>query len=442
MANFMKRVTAAAITLALIPGIAAADTTIVDDNFDGYASNADFLNVWGETIGNGSAPAGAGDADSGVITSDATIFPGIQGQAVDHLGAASSFPGMVNQYGGVINQGAGMNPAFSIAPSASQSVFASVDIYDGASGNERMSLGLRNISVSGTTVTTTNLLELGFYNSNSADVTVAGATNPAQNATAGSPGFYTGRGYGARLNLYGPVSSPLLQVPDWQYFRTDGETWGTQSTDLGFDIGLDRIDDTDDVVTIADIGAGWHRYTATITPTEVEFTIDLFRDDLRNTSTVPDGTSGIRPGTPGVDARMVFPIETLPGGFNSLRIGGPSGLTSAGTGDMAFDNVLLQLIDVVAPEGNADFDGSGLVDGADFLRWQRNYPVNDGTALMGDGDANGDGNVNDVDLGFWQSQFGTSPAAPIAAAVPEPATIALSLLAAAALFARRGAKRT
>lgn len=82
---------------------------------------------------------------------------------------------------------------------------------------------------------------------------------------------------------------------------------------------------------------------------------------------------------------------------------------------------------------NADFNGDDLVDGADFLTWQRNFGINDGTALLSDGDADGDGNVLASDLAAWQSQFSTDPTSTAtAAAAPEPASLALVACMAAA----------
>ncbi|MCA9235829.1 MAG: PEP-CTERM sorting domain-containing protein, partial [Planctomycetales bacterium] len=80
--------------------------------------------------------------------------------------------------------------------------------------------------------------------------------------------------------------------------------------------------------------------------------------------------------------------------------------------------------------------------GADFLTWQRNFGIDDGTALMVDGDANGDGNVNDADLTVWQSQFGTSPATSVVSAVPEPTTLALALGGLTLVLAGRARRRT
>ena len=53
---------------------------------------------------------------------------------------------------------------------------------------------------------------------------------------------------------------------------------------------------------------------------------------------------------------------------------------------------------------SADFDENGVVDGADFLDWQRGLGI-PGGATRGDGDANVDGRVDGVDLGVWKDSF-------------------------------------
>lgn len=85
---------------------------------------------------------------------------------------------------------------------------------------------------------------------------------------------------------------------------------------------------------------------------------------------------------------------------------------------------------------NADFDGSGTVDGNDFLTWQRGFGLT-GQPNRSTGDANGDGNVNAADLTIWKGQFGTSPAVGAIGAVPEPSAIALAGVGIAALGLRR-----
>lgn len=77
----------------------------------------------------------------------------------------------------------------------------------------------------------------------------------------------------------------------------------------------------------------------------------------------------------------------------------------------------------------ADFNSDGVVDGADFLVWQRGSGISDGTAELADGDANNDGNVDAADLALWKSNHGVGAAVPTVAAVPEPAAGFLGLVA-------------
>lgn len=100
---------------------------------------------------------------------------------------------------------------------------------------------------------------------------------------------------------------------------------------------------------------------------------------------------------------------------------------------------LLTVLDWIEP--SADFDGSGVVDGEDFLTWQRGFGTGGARAA---GDANGDQFVDATDLAIWRSQWGWSAGSPHAAFVPEPAA-AITALIALLLFgtppARRQAKR-
>jgi hypothetical protein len=93
-------------------------------------------------------------------------------------------------------------------------------------------------------------------------------------------------------------------------------------------------------------------------------------------------------------------------------------ITGPGTGT---DVVLVGLSSVSA--SNADFDGNGLVDGKDFLLWQRSHG---GAGNHSQGDANSDGQVNAADLTIWKSQFGTSPSVGAVGAVPEPSSIIIA----------------
>jgi hypothetical protein len=83
---------------------------------------------------------------------------------------------------------------------------------------------------------------------------------------------------------------------------------------------------------------------------------------------------------------------------------------------------------------NADFDGDSDVDGQDFLIWQRNVGVTSGgTREQGNANPETDGAIDGTDLEVWRSQFGTLAGAEVSA-VPEPATLLLTALAAAAML--------
>jgi len=82
---------------------------------------------------------------------------------------------------------------------------------------------------------------------------------------------------------------------------------------------------------------------------------------------------------------------------------------------------------------DADFDGDGDVDGADFLILQRGFGL-DGQTDNSFGDANVDTFVDSSDLAIWESQFGMSIPFSAVASVPEPTTLLL-LSCAAMTFA-------
>lgn len=91
---------------------------------------------------------------------------------------------------------------------------------------------------------------------------------------------------------------------------------------------------------------------------------------------------------------------------------------------------------------NADFNGDGVVDGNDFLAWQRGFGMTSGVELE-HGDANGDGLVDAADLDVWRAAFGVGAAPPgataAAIAVPEPAAAGLVAAAMLATAVRRRA---
>ncbi len=158
---------------------------------------------------------------------------------------------------------------------------------------------------------------------------------------------------------------------------------------------------------ISNLGSG---QTDTVT---IQFGLHEFRDSMLNT----------------------LPVQGLSG--NALSIG-------IGTNEDSISGVLiavdkLRVISEAATQ-SADFDGNGLVDGADFLRWQRNTGLTTG-ATPAQGDANGDHAVNAADLAIWQSTFGTAGAQTAVSGVPEPAAAMLLGLAALGMVGiRRGVR--
>lgn len=112
-----------------------------------------------------------------------------------------------------------------------------------------------------------------------------------------------------------------------------------------------------------------------------------------------------------------------PNNANNPFTGTNDGLTAAIEAPLVWE---IDVFGVAAAAENADFDDSGAVDGLDFLRWQQNFPILNGSASKADGDANDDGNVTKADLGIWETQYGTSP--PSISAIPEPGSAALLVM--------------
>lgn len=78
----------------------------------------------------------------------------------------------------------------------------------------------------------------------------------------------------------------------------------------------------------------------------------------------------------------------------------------------------IQLFDSAVGANDADFNNDNIVDGTDFLLWQRGG-IN--------ADANHDGVVNGADLTVWKQQYGTAGGGSIGA-VPEPAAATLGAI--------------
>jgi N-acetylmuramoyl-L-alanine amidase len=115
------------------------------------------------------------------------------------------------------------------------------------------------------------------------------------------------------------------------------------------------------------------------------------------------GSAGIQYASPDNGSQIVmlaFPFETI---------------TSASVRNAMMSRVIDYFALLVPPEPVADFTGDGVVDGADFLAWQRGF--GSASPQLVDGDANADGAVYGADLAVWELQFGGPPpaSAPLAA---------------------------
>lgn len=113
--------------------------------------------------------------------------------------------------------------------------------------------------------------------------------------------------------------------------------------------------------------------------------------------------------------------------LNSL---GPGTYTLKVSGAANWDYGLAWRMTTAFDQPNADFDGDGMISGADFLTWQRNFGTLLG-ATNAQGDADGDGDVDEIDLELFKTGVIATPVplqiANLVTAVPEPAGAALLL---------------
>ncbi len=364
--------------IALMVSTGRADTSIVNDNFDSYPTNDNHASLYATWVPrNGKGDAAPANPDDGILTNETLDvdgnFPGVTGNAVDHLG-------------GSILQHAGLTAATAINPSATQSIHIQGDIFVGNDGNSRTSIGLRNRTTTG------NILELGTYHSKMDSLNPFEIGGEVPEATT----------YGYRLRVFGDLGGAMVQEPNWYFFQFDAALDLQGATDGNGDpIG-------DGIVNPLDIGAGWHTYSATITPDTISLELDLYRDGLDNGATLTAGSD-----VAGVDASITYDVSTRLQGFDSLRIGSPSGATSPN--GVAFDNVSLSLVDV-GGGGGSDADGDGDVDGTDFLKLQRDDPSA---------------------IAQWQTDYSSGALQASLSAVPEPASLSLVFLATAGLLISR-----
>lgn len=82
---------------------------------------------------------------------------------------------------------------------------------------------------------------------------------------------------------------------------------------------------------------------------------------------------------------------------------------------------------LAAPPSPGDFDGNNAVNIADLIQWRGDYGVN------GESDADNDADSDGTDFLIWQQNFGSTSAISSVAAVPEPNTLSICILAVVAL---------
>jgi Zinc carboxypeptidase/Cytosolic carboxypeptidase N-terminal domain len=98
------------------------------------------------------------------------------------------------------------------------------------------------------------------------------------------------------------------------------------------------------------------------------------------------------------------------------------------------------------PQVEGDYTGDGVVDASDYVLWRKTFGES-GLGLMADGSGNGE--VDQADYSIWREHFGMTAGSgagahtPQDAAVPEPASLAILVLAAALLaIVRPGVRPT
>lgn len=139
-----------------------------------------------------------------------------------------------------------------------------------------------------------------------------------------------------------------------------------------------------------------------------------------------------------VNGTSITSYEKLDGGYsdNFITLWGDRNFAGNTLATHTFDNFTVFAAPAVIANDDADFDDDGDVDGVDFLTLQRGFGLT-GQTDKSNGDANGDGDINAVDLGIFETQYGSPAPAASLAAVPEPTTTCLLVMASLCTLIRR-----
>jgi hypothetical protein len=141
----------------------------------------------------------------------------------------------------------------------------------------------------------------------------------------------------------------------------------------------------------------------------------------------PDGLFNIKV-TDGSNPENVFEYSFT----DPLSYGGDIGLLAAGQGGAIYKNLSITQVDAQPVPG--DYNANGVVDSADYVLWRKGGPLQNEVDNLGVVDAG--------DYAAWRARFGNTSGSgsglASGGAVPEPATlIMLSVTAAALLLKRR-----
>jgi hypothetical protein len=209
---------------------------------------------------------------------------------------------------------------------------------------------------------------------------------------------FASAGFGIRLNSGG---GPVTQSGSERlgFFTTSGfndDNWSTTDAAGFTNLGLSPSQTTS--------GA---KYVFTLTGVE---TYELRILPLAGGAPIASRTGSLNNAGSG----LIDSIEIVM--FENGSGSGLPGVGSVATGEREF---FFNNLSVTNATKTGDFDSNGVVDGEDFLIWQRQFGTNRPEA-----DGNSDGFVDGLDLGVWEAAFGTSVST-TSFAVPECGSVYL-----------------
>jgi hypothetical protein len=198
-----------------------------------------------------------------------------------------------------------------------------------------------------------------------------------------------------------PFAGDFLSNSRWTSSRTD---WGHIYLDKTVDRNLIRINGQ-----IYGKGVGIHAVGEIVVNLDRRYS--RFMSDVGVDDDVSPSAGSIAFFVYG-DNRLLYSSGTMTGANGArlvdLDVAGVDELrlfvSDAGNG-INSDHGVWANARLTLPPPSADFNGDRLVDGSDFLAWQRGLGKGSG-AQKSSGDADNDGDVDAADLGPWKASFG------------------------------------